>query len=220
MKVFALLFLVFGLALTSNSQSQNAAPFASKIATELNKNQTLHTLDSWLLDEVKGVNKMQLVLEAVKYNNSKSTVVLKGLKLELIPEAVVGESATKLSSKQLVAFIDDTEYSEVMVIINQMITDFTKAELSKKQGIMTYTTKSGVKFGFIFKDKKEVGFISILSSDAEIACEFANIEKFLTEFRNYIDICAKDLYLPENAEKLKKAKKSNQEAKDVNVEDI
>ena len=220
MKVLTFILLALSLAVSSVAQNQNGTVFESKIATELKKIQTIHTLESWQLTALKGINKMELLLEAVDYRAENSTTNLKGIKVKLIPESLTSISDVTKSMLLFEGFIDNSEYAEVMVVLNKMSADFKKRNPVKKRGSMDYTTKGGIKFGFIYTESKEVGLISILYSDVEISVEFSTIEKFLNDLRTYIDIASKDLYLPENAEKLKNAKKSNQEVKDVIIDDI
>ena len=101
-----------------------------------------------------------------------------------------------------------------------MLTEFKKLENDDLKATMSYITKGGVEFGFVNNDQKEVGFLAVILENAKISCEYYDIDDFLTELRDHIDIASKDLYLPENAEKLKKAKKGSQEVKDVIIDDI
>lgn len=220
MKLLTMFIFLVSLCFSGSAQNFYGTAPVSKISMELNKQQVSHSFDIWQLNDSKGENKMSLVVEAVKYSAVNNPETLKGVKIQLLPENTITENTIATSQKQFDAFIDDTEYSELMVVLKQMIIEFKKKEKAKQRNGMNYCTKSGVKLGFINTEKKEAAYISLQYSHAEIRCEFSNIEKFLTEFREYIDIAAKELYLPENAEKLKKAKKSSQETKDVIIDDI
>jgi hypothetical protein len=220
MKLLTLFIIALGLFFTANAQSYYGSGPVSKLSTELNKPQISHSFDIWQLNDSKGDNKMSLVIEAVKYSAVNNPETLKGIKIQLLPENSITENTIAASQKQFEAFIDESEYSELMVVLKQMILEFKKKEKAQLYNGMTYSTKSGVKLGFIYTEKEKMAYISLQYSQAEIRCEFSHIEKFLTDFRSYIDIAAKDLYLPENTEKLKKAKKSSQEAKDVIIDDI
>jgi len=220
MKLFTYLFFTITFFSTTYGQGIYGIPPVSKISTELNKKQVTHSLEVWQLESEKGDNSIKLILEAVKYSALNSSDELKGIRVILHPTGSTIENETSKSLKEFIAFIDQSEYSDVMVVIKQMITNFAKKEESDKRGSTSYTTQTGIKFGFDYTKNKEAAFISLVYSQAEISCEFSDIDEFLNNFRGFINIAAKDLYLPENAEKLKKAKKSNQEAKDIIIDDI
>lgn len=220
MKVLTFILLALVIAVSSKAQNHSNTVFESKIARELTSVQTIHNIESWQLIAIKGINKVELVLEAIEYSSATNSEILKGIEVKLIPESLASSSDVTKSMKLFEAFIDQAEYAEVMVVINKMSADFKKRSSIKKRGSQLYTTKGGIKFGYIYSDRKEVGLISILFNDSEIYAEFSNIDKFFIDLRTNIDIASKELYLPENAEKLKNAKKSNQEVKDVIIDDI
>lgn len=215
-----LLFLILASFSTMlKSQSDFGKAPETNISAELAKPLVMHTEKCWKLDKVNGTNRMDLVIEAVEYT-AKGATPLKGVKFTLLPEGSTAGEAVAQSSKEFVSYIEKSEYSEVTVVLNQMLSEFKKMDNDDIKASMSYITKGGIEFGFINNDQKEVGFLSLVLSNAVISCEYYDIDDFLTDLRDHIDIASKDLYLPENAEKLKKAKKGNQEVKDVIIDDI
>jgi len=220
MKIILILTILFNITFNCLSQENYGDAPTSKILEELNKTQTIHIINSWQLESNKSDNKMDCTLEAIKYKALNKHIELKGIKVTFNTNAGIAEESAAKSSKQFIGYIDQDEYSETMVVLNQMLQEFQKRTASEKRGEMSYITKGGIKFGFIYTEENEIGYLSILYSNAEFCCEFSDIDKFLLNFRKQIDIAQKDLYLPQNAEKLKKAKKSNIKAKDVLIDDI
>jgi len=220
-RTFLLLFtIVLGLVNEASTQTLYGKAPSSKISDALNQKQVSHLLDLWQLGDFKSTNKFTVIMDAVQYRSLNKTELYKGLRVKFIAEATSNETNLSISAKQFEAFFEDADYPEVLVAINQFITEFKKMKLGANNGAMSYITKSGIKIGFNYTKNQEVAYISILFSDAEIMAEFSTIEKFLIELKSLLDIAYKELYLPENAEKLKKVKKSTQEAKDVIIDDI
>lgn len=217
--VVQILIFVLFISLQPLFAQLGKAP-ASKLSEALAQKQIVHSLNVWELEELKSENKFILFLEAVQYSSPNIPEQLKGIRLTFISETVVSENSLAKNSKVLEAFIDASEYSELMVALNQMLIEFKKGEKSAQKGEMYYTTLSGIRFGFLKTVKKNAAILSLQFSDAEVVAEFSGTEKFLTEMKQFIDIASKDLYLPENIEKMKNVKKSNQEAKDVIIDDI
>jgi hypothetical protein len=79
--------------------------------------------------------------------------------------------------------------------------------------------QGGIKIGTItiLKDSR---YISISAGQIEVRNESTSPDDFFATLKQQFDIASKELYLPENAEKLKKAKKGSGEAKDVNINDL
>ncbi|HAM99617.1 MAG TPA: hypothetical protein DCQ26_13495 [Marinilabiliales bacterium] len=193
---------------------------ASKLSEALAQKQVTHSLNVWELEALKSDNKFVVFCEAVQYSSSNKPDVLKGIRLTFLSENGNSDNNLAKTAKVLEVFIDQSEYSELMVALNQMLAEFKKIEKTSQKCEMSYLTSGGIKFGFVQTPKKVAATIGLQYSEAEVVAEFAGIEKFLTEMKEYIDIATKDLYLPENIEKLKKVKKTNQEAKDVIIDDI
>ncbi len=219
-RILFLVSVLLGLGVAANAQVLCGTPPMSKIATELSKKQVASSIEIWPLESTSGTNHVEIQIEAIKYSALTGIDELKGISFRIIPNNTGSLNDFIKTSVQFEGILDQSEYPEVMVVLKQMVEDFRKKDNAKKYGSMSYITKSGLKFGYFYNDKKEYAYVSLLYSEAEITCEFSSIDKSLTDIRNQIDIASKDLYLPENAEKLKKAKKSNQEAKDVNIDDI
>ncbi len=220
MKIITTTAFVIGMLISAQAQVNFGTPPASKISTELNNKKVTHSIDIWELDSKKGNNKMEIVIEAAKYSALNSTDILKGVKITIIPDNSISENEIAKSSKRFEAYIDEDEYSDILVVLNQMINNYKNKEKNKTKGNMVYTTAGGIRIGFNYTENKKVGYLSIMYSESEISCEFSDIKDFLSELRNNIDMASKDLYLPENTNKLKKVKKSDQKAKDVIIDDI
>ncbi|MBI9065689.1 MAG: hypothetical protein JEZ09_00275 [Salinivirgaceae bacterium] len=201
-------------------QTLYGTPPSSKISKALNQSQITHTLNIWEIDEQKAEDKIELIVEAVQYKAANSTDILKGVKISLFSENTSGEEKTAKTSNEFEGYIDESEYSEVLVVVSQILADIKRKTDKNSKGSMVFITKGGIKLGYIFNTKKEIAFLSLLYQNAEIRSEYSNAKKFFEEFKGYIEIASKDLYLPENKDKLKNAKKSNQEAKDVIIDDI
>jgi len=212
--------MVTGLVNEATTQTIYGKAPSSRISDALNQKQVSHILDIWQLGEFKSTNKFNVIMDAVQYRSLNKTESYKGLRVKFIAEANSNENNLSVSAKQFEAFFEDADYPEVLVAINQFITEFKKMKPAAKNGAMSFITKSGIKIGFNYTKNQEVAYISFLYSDAEIMAEFSGLEKFLIELKSVMDIAYKELYLPENAEKLKKVKKSTQEAKDVIIDDI
>ena len=212
MKKISLLIIAFNMLIATNAQNKIENYTVSKISTELNKKQITHSINSWQIASIEGDNKVELLIEAIKYSALNSTVNLKGLKISLLSENDANKTA--------IIYIDDNNYSEIMVVVNQMLTDFKKKRTNGTHGSMVYTTLNGIKFGYNYTENTEVSYLSLENNQSETSCEFKEIDTFLNNFLNFINIASKDLYLPENAEKIKKVKKSNNELKDVIIDDI
>lgn len=217
-KITAILIFCFG-TFSTFSQTFFGTPPQSKISEAIIKKQTTHVLDIWEINKVDAENNLELYIDAVKYSAVNSSESLKAVKFTLISESNSDDNAAKTAS-EFEAYLDETEYPEVLVVVNQIIADIKSKETRNLMGSIIYTTKGGIKFGHIISSSKEIAFISLLYSNAEIRAEFSNAEKFYEDLKKHLEIASKDLYIPENLEKLKKVKKSNQEAKDVIIDDI
>lgn len=212
MKNIILFIIAISIIIPIKAQNKSGITAISKISAELNKKQITHSIDSWQIESIKGDNKVEFLIEAVTYSALNSTNSLNGIRITLLQYI---DKANKYT-----IYIDDIHYSEIMVVINQMLTDYKKKVLNNRHGSMAYTTLNGIKFGFNYTEQKDEAYLSILHNQSEITCEFSSIDTFLNQFLNNINIASKHLYLPENAEKIKNVKKSNQEVKDVIINDI
>ena len=211
---YYLLFIIY-ICIVGSVQSQGNNMSISKISTELNKREIIHSFISWQLASIHGNNRTELLVEAVEYRALNNNIVLKGIRITLLPD-----NTTTLLNSKLVTYIDDNNYAEIMVVINQMLIDYKKLEANNMHGGMSYASLYGVKFGFNYTSKIERGYISIVDSNMETSFEYSNIESFLNNMLLYFNTASKELYLPENIEKIKKVKKSKQKIKDVVIDDI
>jgi len=105
-------------------------------------------------------------------------------------------------------------------MLNSFKDDIISRKKDRRYGSLTYISNDGVKFDYQYKPDYEKIFITFSKGTSPVTAEFAGSEKFFIEWHDQFEIASKKLYLPENAEKLKKAKKGDGETKDVNIDDI
>lgn len=204
---------------TYSQKTLYGIPPKSEISEALKEREVLHITNIWKIDALKSDNKLEVIFEAVDYKALSKATLKKGLKITFLSESMNGTVAAK-SASEFEAYLDEPEYPGTLVAVNQFIRDINKRDANNLHGSMSYITKSGIKIGYLLSTTKEIAYISLIYSNAEIKAEFSNPKRFFEDFKEYLDIVSKDLYLPENMEKLKKVKKSSQEAKDVIIDDI
>ena len=194
-------------------------PPQSLISAALKKTGVIHKINLWEIDNITAVNKIELYLEAAEYTFVHNSKTKKGLKITLISESNDTKTATK-SSSEFEAFLDKSEFPDILLVINQISNDILTKEANDQLGSMSYISNSGIKIGYQRSMNKEVGFISLMYSKAEIKAEFTNPGKFFEQLKENLEIVSQELYLPENLERMKNVKKSSQDTKDVNINDI
>lgn len=215
-------FVITLICLVVSSFILNAQGTSSKISQTLQKSKTLHTSDLWHVIETKGEDKSVLNLFAAEYSEFNIPSKLIGLQFELYIETTLpAESSSKLSNK-FYSYIDENEYPEAILALNNLISDLNNRVKDEKDGEAFYITQDGIKIGYRLSPESEIAYIELNSLSSPKRAEFSNPLKFLQEINNVMDIVSKKLYLPENAEKLKNAKKQKQqeEVKDVIIDDI
>jgi len=220
MKKSSVCLLIFVFIMSFNSLlGQNNSQ--SKIRAALNKVKTLHSYDIYHLSEVKGEEKSELNLFAIEYSEYNVPNKLTSIQFELNLETnIPGETTTKASSNYY-GYIDEDEYPEVTLAITNLMEDLNDRDEKNTYGSITYITKDRICFGYILTHEKEFAFVELVENNIKIRADFSNPLKFFQALSEQLDIATKKLYLPENAEKLKNAKKSKQgDAKDVIIDDI
>lgn len=190
------------------------------IGKELQKNKVVHSIDLYHIEELKGVKKGKSLFEAVIYSPTNSTTIYKGMKVSIVNENKVHGYGSVKPFDQMEVYVDENEYPELLVAINQIFNQLYTKEAKKQLSSMHYSTADGLTIGYLVNEKKNVGFIGISQESAKIMCEYSNARDMLLDLKNILDILQKELYKPENLEKMKNAKKSKQKAKDVNIDDI
>jgi len=219
-KFFLITILIFCFSLLGIAQNNRNNLPISKISKELNKKQITHLINSWNIVSLKGDNNILLNIDAVKYSPLKINSFIEGIRVTLMVEGNMAEKEIAKSSKFFVAYVDKEEYTDIKVVLSQMLSLFKTNKLKAQYCSMQYITKNNIKFGFDYTTNFSNGFISILYSSKEISFEMSNIEKFLDKMYSSFDIVSKKLYLPENITKTKKVKKSDSKIEDVNIDDL
>ncbi len=203
-----------------SQQSFIGKPNPTAISKALELNQTIHSLSVWELARMSGENGIKLLIDAVEYKAINQTEVLKGLRMNITGKENAEADLITKSYTNVTSYVEDNEYALVIIAIDNMMKDMKDRKLQKKFGEMNYITKGGIKIGYIYNSSKTVAYISIIAGQIEVRNESTSPDDFFATLKQQFDIASKELYLPENAEKLKKAKKGSGEAKDVNINDL
>ncbi len=219
MKQFYVALFIILINYASLAQSAYETPVHSKISEALKNKKTVHLLKSWQLYQTKSVQKSMVSIDAIVYTNMNSNEQLKGLKITIKSKHKngFGNPATNGIYEW---YIDQQDYAELLVVINQFIASYKKSKWTRQYTTASYTTKNELQFGYQYTEDIKIGFLSFAIDTKRTRVEFPNIEKFLTQFKYCLEIASKELYLPQNIEKIKKVKKSKQEVKDVKTDDI
>lgn len=221
LKILIFILCISGLlpTLLIAQQYHYGSTLKTKLSTAQKEHKVTHINDIWQLAEFDGNDKLDILLEAVEYHQLGENEKLRGIKLTVLDEGGAGENTAKKIT-EYVSYIDEVEFAEITVVLSDMIADLAKRETSEQFGSMTYISTGGIVIGFTKSKNKKVGQLGIAFENGTITADFSNIEKMLTEFKEQLDSVSKQLYLPANAEKQKKVKKSKQEATDIIVDDI
>jgi hypothetical protein len=213
--VFILSFSFSGL--TQNNINNFSS---SEISKELSKKQITHLINCWNILTLTGSNNMLLILDAVKYSPLNVSSFIEGTRISLIADGNPAKKEIAKSSKFFTAYIDKKEYTDIKVVLSQMLSLFKTNKFKEQYCSMQYITKSNIKLGFDYTINFSAAYISILYGNREITFETSNIEKFLSKMYNSFDIASKELYTPENIKKSKKVKKSDNKTEDVDIDDL
>lgn len=218
-KILLLFFISFITIITLSQPVTSDNQPTSKISDALQKRQVTHQVNLWNIAQLHADNKFNVYIEAAEYKATNSSDILQGIKFTLFSESsdIMGVA---LTSNTFESYLDESGYAEFLVAVNQILNQIKTKMNSNSLGSSSFISKSGIKIGFLIGADKEIAYLSILYDSYEIRSEFSNPNKFFENLKEYMNIVAKELYLPKNIEKLKKVKKSNQEAKDVIINDI
>jgi hypothetical protein len=198
-----------------------AKPAATDISKALEQVHIVHSLNMWPVKQIDTDNNFKIVMEAIEYKAMNQTQVLKGLRVILTNKQNGEADFLDKALTQVTTYIEDNEYAEVLVALDNIIKDLQLKQSKKVFGEMNYLTKGGVRIGYNLNPNKPLAYVAIKVGDIEISAESTSPDEFLQNIKDQFDIVNKELYLPENAEKLKKAKKSGtKDTKDVNIEDL
>lgn len=214
----SILLTVFLSLLLLNNNAKGQA----EIRKVLEEPETIHLLDLWQLEEFKGTEKEEFMMNAFEYKKTEGGTNLSGIQLSLLikTEIKVDNSSTK-NSNNYYAYIDETEFPKLMLTINRLYKEVKYRLRIKKYSHIFYKTKDNITIGFTFTKQKKVAFFIFENEKVSVKCELPDPEKFFDTFYKKMDITNKKLYLPENLRKLKNVKKSkSKNVKDVNVDDI
>ncbi len=211
--VLLIINLSWNFAEAQNTQS-------SKIRESLNMPHVLHSMNSWYLYQIRGSNKTELTLEAVEYSELNSQNKITGIQLELFLEPGYISESAPIINKHYFAYIDESEYPELTLALNKILSNYKARKKEEKHGSLVYTTIDGITFGYRYNRENNIAYVSFPSKNGEVKFEFPDPVKIFQVLHNKLDIATKKLYLPENIEKIKKAKKTKQEKKDVIIDDI
>jgi hypothetical protein len=219
------LFVAAGYLLCMGFSSFGQQAFIGKpnptaISKALESVQTIHTLSVWELARLSGENEFKLLIDAVEYKATNQTEVIKSLRFNIVGKESAESDLITKSYMNTTSYVEDNEYALVIVAIDNMMKDMKDRKSQKKFGEMNYITKGGIKIGYVYNSSKMVAYVSIIAGQIEVSNESASPDDFFETLKQQFDIASKELYLPENAEKLKKAKKGSGEAKDVNINDL
>jgi hypothetical protein len=221
-KIYLTITFLFNMIYFAAAQEAFIAkPASTNISKALEQIHTIHSVSMWPVKQIDTDNNFKIILEAIDYKAMDQTQILKGLRVVLLnKKGSEGDFLSKTFS-QVTTYIEDNEYAEVLVAIDNIIKDLQAKQSKKVFGEMNYLTKGGVRIGYNLNPNKPVAYLAIKAGDLEISAESTSPDKFLQDLKDQFDIVNKELYLPENAEKLKKAKKSGtKDTKDVNIEDL
>lgn len=215
-KLFLTLLLVYFLFIASTSAQVKEV----KLHKAFDAPHIMHTTNTWQLNQDKGENKAELTMDAVEYTAIGTSTHLSGIILQLKFETPINADGSAKSNQYYYAYIDEDEFPEFILVLNNFKDDIINRKKDKRYGSLTYITNDGIKIDYQYKPDYEKVFVTFLKSSTVVNAEFNNNEKFFSTWKDQIDIASKKLYLPENAEKLKKAKKGDSDAKDVKIDDI
>jgi hypothetical protein len=225
MKTFKIYLLLAALLSANNfanaQQSFIARPAPTSISKALDQIHVLHSINSWQIKQIDTENNYKIVIEAIEYLAVNPSTNLKGLKIVLLNKKTEEGDFFSRAMTQISTYIEDNEYAEILIALDNMIKGYQDKKAKKEYGEMSYLTKGGVRIGYSLNPIKPIAYLAIKTGEIEISAESNSPEGFLKDIKDQFDIANKELYLPENLLKLKNAKKSNtKDAKDVNIEDL
>jgi hypothetical protein len=209
MKTFILILFSVNILVT-NAQIDTSN--TSKIQKELNKIQVIHSVKSWQIASIKSKNNINITIDAIEYKNLNDDNSLKGIKLFL-----------SFKNQQYTTYIDKDDYSEIMVVLNQLITEYNNKITTKEYGDMSYRTATGIEIGFNYSKNNNNSYISLPANNKNILCLFPVKDNFLENLLEYINIASNNLYLPKNIKKrenVKKRKSNTNNSLNININDI
>lgn len=213
------LFLVLILLLNVNcvfSQISNAADLSKAIEQK----ETLHSFNIWQLERIRGNDKAIVTLNAIEYYVLNTTIKTYAVQFDVnLESGSVNDPANRFVKRHYL-YIQEGEYAKVMVALKEIVKDYRTKKDGEQFGSAQYVTIDGIKIGYEYTLYKDLAYIEYNLNGGTFRAEFQYPGKLLELLHDQLDIASQKLYLPEYEEKLKKAKKSKQEAKDVIIDDI
>lgn len=211
-------FIAFTIACLFASQSLFAQ---SEVQQVLKNKKVIHTYDIWKLVNIKGEDKTQVTINAISYNELHIPDGKLAIQFDLLIESSMVTDPTVQKEQNYFKYIDKKEYAEVKLAVSEIKKNYISRKKSEQFGSINYITQDGINIGFRYTDGQNIAYIEYLLKNGQtVIGEFSNPENFFNTLHEQLDSASKQLYLPENAAKLKNAKKSHQEVKDVIIDDI
>lgn len=174
----------------------------------------------WELEEIKGRDKIYITLHAVEaFDNTKSQEVFKGLRLKMHNESKLSGKDIQFPFRELTIFVDRDEFANILIALDEMLKQYNVFKKNNQNVSYLYTTTENFSFGFVQFDRKMRGFACIKTNSGKIEFEIRNGLKYLRKLKTCFTETQQELYLPENAAKVRKAK-SSKNANKVIDEDI
>lgn len=199
-----------------NAQIESGADLRKAIE----RTKTLHSFNIWQLKKVRGEDKAMLTLNAIEYSALNIPGQTFAVQFDLNLESGSVNDPTNHFTKRHYMYIDESEYTEVMVALKDIIKDYKARKKETKYGAIQYVTLDGIKLGFEYSIEKNVAYIEYNLNGKIFRGEFQYPDKIFELIHEQLNISGQKLYLPENEEKMKNAKKSKQDSKDVIIDDI
>lgn len=184
----------------------------------VNKKNTIHQINSWPLVYEFGENSNILFAEAVEYKSNNPNLNLKGVRFTIKQNNTINNDFTQ---QYCTTYIDYANYPQIQLVIKQFISAYQNYKNTKQYGSMLYITDIGITFGFHINKNNSISYIIIENNGIKARFNYINnIGHFYSMLDKQFEIASEFLYLPQNANKLKKVKKTYKPANDVNIDNI
>lgn len=220
MKPLFFLSLMLAVNVLSAQSFNYNNPANSRLGMFLNAKGITGVVKYYPIDELKGRDKMHMYFTAVEaYDNSRSQEVRKGIKVVIANERKITAKDVQRPFDQLEVVFDKEEYTTILIAIDEMMKQYAPFKRNNQGIEFFYRTTDNFKFGLYQEEGSMVGKAVIETDKTIISFEMKNVSKFLRRMKEIIENANQELYLPENAAKLKKAK-SSKASKQVIDEDI
>lgn len=208
-----LLFTMSGIAQYNYYQ----APENTEISKLIYQQEKTIVKNMWLVDEMKGEDKIVATFYAVNYYDYKSANdVKKGLKV-IIENTSGPEEGSILTFTMLETYIDKDELTQIIIALDNMLKILQESETKDHDVSAMYQTKDGFFFGFMKEDKNEFGIAEIRFDKAAMKIKFKKIDKSLEQLKTIFDNVTNELYLLEDSKKKGKSSDSEEQIIDTDI---